>query len=190
MGPDGEKQTIHLCGECAGKKVLDNPILKDLNLPEMLYNLTHGEGIPEEFLEKLSGKKAPPKNEKPQHICMCCGWDEQKLKKTGRMGCPACYTLFAEYVSELLSGIHKGVVHTGKCPPVIEADTKPGKKSLRKPRKNPSAVQREITLLQKELTSAVKREDYEQAAELRDKIALLKKELSAETPAKDGGGNE
>src|SRR5207244_13617245 len=48
--------------------------------------------------------------------CPVCGFGQSDFKKTGRLGCSACYAAFAEGLSALLKAMHKGTEHIGKLP--------------------------------------------------------------------------
>jgi protein arginine kinase activator len=90
--------------------------------------------------------------------CPACGFSQADFKKTGRLGCAQCYETFAEGLQSLLKTMHKGVSHVGKFPArrmrEIEFDT-------------------QVHGLRQELLKAVKVEDYEMAAALRDQLKQL-----------------
>jgi protein arginine kinase activator len=90
--------------------------------------------------------------------CQVCGFTQTDLKKTGRLGCSNCYEVFAEPLRNMLKGMHKGLSHTGKIPGRVRA-------TLEK--------QRLLAGLEGELASAVSGEEYERAAEIRDRIRQL-----------------
>ena len=48
--------------------------------------------------------------------CESCGFTQQDFKKTGRFGCPSCYSHFSNLLEPMLDTMHKGVTHTGKVP--------------------------------------------------------------------------
>src|SRR2546429_2829926 len=52
----------------------------------------------------------------PTQKCPVCGFTQADFKKTGRLGCSACYTTFSEGLSTLLKAMHKGTEHVGKLP--------------------------------------------------------------------------
>lgn len=49
-------------------------------------------------------------------VCSYCGFTESDLKKTLRMGCPACYEVFAPELLTFLPRMHAGTTHAGKIP--------------------------------------------------------------------------
>jgi protein arginine kinase activator len=100
----------------------------------------------------------------PAQKCPVCGFTQIDFKKTGRLGCSACYDTFADGLANLLKGMHKGLKHTGKMP---------AKLSRR------FAMADRVKSLETDLKKAVKNEKYEDAARLRDEIQKLEHELQA-----------
>ena len=96
--------------------------------------------------------------------CTVCGFTQADFKKTGRLGCSSCYGVFAEGLRGMLRNMHKGTTHTGKTPAGFE-----------KLRQHGEAMRS----LQKNLDQAVAAEEYERAADLRDKIRQIEAELRA-----------
>jgi protein arginine kinase activator len=99
-----------------------------------------------------------------QHKCPVCGFTQTDLKKTGRLGCSNCYEVFAEQLGGMLKNMHKGIKHVGKAPA--------GRKAIRE-------MKEALATMENDLADAVRSEDYEKAAELRDRIRDFR-----------GGGNE
>ena len=93
--------------------------------------------------------------------CPICGFGQSDFKKTGRLGCATCYATFAEGLAPLLKGMHKGETHIGKVP---------GRLAM--------TMERESRLkdLHRELRQAVTDENYESAAQIRDRIREGEKE--------------
>lgn len=97
-------------------------------------------------------------------VCESCGTTHQDFKKGGRLGCEACYHIFRPVLDPLLDGMHAGIKHFGKAPAGSEVRID---------------FDREMSGLKKALNDAVETEDFEKAAELRDRIKDLEKELKA-----------
>jgi protein arginine kinase activator len=100
--------------------------------------------------------------------CATCGLTEEEFEKRGRLGCPDCYEHFAPAVRTLIKDMHYGTTHVGK--------------------KAKLAVKRvdlngQIQQLKTELSEAIKSENFEQAAVLRDKIIELEAQVGAMTGA-------
>ena len=90
--------------------------------------------------------------------CPSCGFTQADFKKTGRLGCPVCYETFGEALGSLLKAVHKGTAHAGKIP----------SRQMRS-----LHFDAQLKTLQKDLQRAVKEENYESAARLRDEIKQL-----------------
>lgn len=116
-------------------------------------------------------------------VCPGCGWNLERVRESGgRLGCPDCYRTFAPMIADALTRVQRGPVHLGKRP----QSAGPG---------NRAALQFEIDKLRRELDGHVQREEYEEAAVCRDRIAQLKAELEARpepsgTGREEGGGDE
>jgi len=93
--------------------------------------------------------------------CPACGYPLEALQKTGRMGCGVCYETFSAPLQAALMESQKDLVHRGKRPA----------------RKRATRAE-----LEKEMQDHVARENYEEAARLRDRIAKMK----ATIPSKPG----
>ena len=90
--------------------------------------------------------------------CPVCGLSQADFKKTGRFGCARCYDTFAEGLAEMLKPMHRGVEHVGKVPARLWRSMKHSQ---------------EIQMLQDQLDRAVAQENYESAAEIRDRLRVM-----------------
>ena len=84
--------------------------------------------------------------------CPRCGFRRDDFKARGQFGCPACYSVFAAIVAALLPKLHAGTRHTGKAP--LAGAT--------------------LGTAAAELAAAVAAENYELAAQLRDRLAQFR----------------
>ncbi|KAB2667996.1 MAG: excinuclease ABC subunit B [Verrucomicrobia bacterium] len=143
---ENQVKNVDLCEPCAKQKGVNDPT--GFSLADLLLGL----GASQEIEQAGDAKGAELK-------CETCGFTQAELKKTGRLGCAECYTVFADVLDTLLKGMHKGTQHKGKVPAAIR-----------------ETVTRESGLarLVADLQSAVSREDFESAARLRDEIKTLK----------------
>ena len=91
--------------------------------------------------------------------CTNCGLTYSEFQTAGRLGCPLDYETFRRNLVPLLERVQSGLQHVGKAPKNVG-------RSYR--------LEQEMNRLQKELDSAVAREDYEKAASLRDKIHAVR----------------
>ncbi len=99
----------------------------------------------------------------PGRRCDACGMRLSDLRNTGRVGCPQCYETFREHLEPLLRRVHGATEHRGHGPGAAQ---------------DREHVQHELARLRRELLDAVRREDYEQAARVRDEIARRETELA------------
>jgi protein arginine kinase activator len=100
-----------------------------------------------------------PFNDLNARECPHCGIKFKDFRGTGRLGCANDYEVFREELMPLLENIHGEKQHIGKAPRRRDAAGK--------------TRTTESTQLRKLLHQAVNREDYEEAARLRDQIRRL-----------------
>ncbi len=145
---NGQVKTVHLCAQCAAKRK------KPIVMSGFSFN---------DFMSAFYDE-----NEPSDTICEVCGTTLSDFKKTGRLGCSNCYKVFESSILPVLKGIHLNVKHTGKRPGQrVEIDFTKQNEDEKKDKK---------AELKRELRIAVSTENFEQAAKLRDEIALLEKE--------------
>lgn len=109
-------------------------------------------GLTNQIDEKPTGKTALS--------CPECGMTLAIFRKTGRLGCGNCYKVFYKSLIPILNSIHKSTKHLGKIP-------SRAKKAM--------GTVTKIRDLELRLQDAVKKEEFEQAAKIRDKIRNLEK---------------
>ena len=144
---NGKMHKIDLCEGCAKTKGVSDPT--GFSLADLLLGLGQS--------ETPTAEGAAPAETR----CPACGMTQSDFKKSGRLGCSRCYDTFAEALAPLLKSMHKGEQHVGKCPP--------GRAE------NLVAAER-LKVLRRDLDVAVKAENFEAAAELRDRIKKLEQE--------------
>ena len=160
---DGKVKSLHLCESCAAQHSMDAADLHGFNLAEVLFDIA---GKVADAVKSESSDEAESVSEP---VCPNCGWSLQKFRKTGYLGCPECYNVFDSQISGMLKNIHRGDHHTGKIPISTGNDRKHGRQS--------ALLKREVERLRKELEEKVRREEYEDAAMLRDRIQELEKNI-------------
>jgi protein arginine kinase activator len=147
---DGEVRTGSLCAQCAKAEGIDTGFgLSDTPLGGFLAAL--GEGI------GPGGTTSEPQEE---GRCGSCGATLKDFRETGRVGCADCYRSFDPPLRELLRRIHGSTHHTGERPegaPVLSDVGRP-------------AASSPVLQLREELRRAVEAEQFERAAELRDRL--------------------
>ncbi len=93
-----------------------------------------------------------------QQECPLCGMTFVEFRNTGRLGCPNDYQEFRSELVPLLENIHGEARHVGKTPRRLPQTKQ---------------TQNELMQLRNRLKQAVTREDYEEAARIRDRIKAL-----------------
>ena len=48
--------------------------------------------------------------------CPLCGTGREEISRTGRAGCPDCYTVFEDMFMPYMKRIHGATAHVGKIP--------------------------------------------------------------------------
>lgn len=144
------KKETHLCEECARTKGV--PYKTQFTVKEFLGSVASKGEAPSDT--PVAATPAPPTGELAEP-CPSCGITFADFRSSGRLGCHADYDHFKRGLLPLLEKIHGSVQHTGRVPARVGARIE---------------RQRLIAALQRDLSQAVEREEYERAAELRDKI--------------------
>ena len=171
---NGETNTLHICAECAKKRNLAEGNAVNSHFHEMLERLTQAIANSADLkLAELFEQKKPEEEESKDILCNACGTSWQAFKKNGKLGCAACYEQFGQLlVGSVMLG-HHGSVHCGKTPPKTVEQWHDAAVSER------INLRRELERLRKGLDESIRREEFEQAAELRDKIASIETELTS-----------
>jgi protein arginine kinase activator len=141
---EGEKLERHLCERCAVEQGLIQ---------------VHKPTFTTEVLEGFIASAKAASSADTDIVCDECGISYVEFRNQGLLGCPKDYDSFADALTPLIERAHDGAKHhIGKAP-----------KSLGDAR----TAQQEARRLKRLLEEAVAAEDYERAAELRDRIRTL-----------------
>jgi len=137
--------TLHLCERCAAEKGVESP--------GSVAKTPLGT-----FLAAM-GKEVEVPTPRTADTCSRCGASLQDFRESGRLGCPDCWRAFESPLRDLLRRLHGSTLHVGEryadrhgtpgAPPVEAAD------------------------LRERLRAAVESENFELAAELRDRLRVL-----------------
>ncbi len=145
----GQITQRHLCADCMAK----------MNMNLAAGNVKH---LLSAIMSAITGTAEEAASEAiaPEEDVLCerCGTTLSQFTKSGRLGCPSCYTAFREQLTPMLQQIHGRVQHAGRKPIDDEA------------------AQRRRTVyerLSRQLEQAVAVEDFETAAILRDQLRHL-----------------
>lgn len=152
------------CNKCPNAATLHiTEILGEDNVEELhLCEICAHKYLSEPQQPKAAAKPSPAEDEEElagaQHECDLCGVKFVDFRNTGRLGCPHDYDVFRDELLQLLENIHGETRHVGKTPKRLPHNKQ---------------AQAELTQLRKQLSQAVHREAYEEAAQLRDRIRQL-----------------
>ena len=147
---DEQMSEMHLCEDCAREKNVQ--MEQQFGLADLLAGLADfGKQVKD--VEKIKIK------------CANCALSYEDFRKFGRLGCSECYVSFREHLGNLLKKIHGSNRHLGKVPAAIPAQP-------------PKTKSENLEELRRELDQAVKSENFERAAQLRDRIHELEEKKS------------
>ena len=152
---DGQAKEFHLCQDCASTI---SPYQKKMSALESAWN----EILAQLLAQEKGGKKAPEEPEEPKEkidlVCDNCGFPFESYRQSPFLGCSVCYQIFLKYLINDIRKIHGSTQHVGRVPSrynkLIE-------------------IKRSLDKLRLDLQDAVKSENFERAAALRDEIRTL-----------------
>ena len=153
----GVKKEVHLCEEHAaehGMPAISTP--QPLN--KMLTHFVIAQGQDAASKARASRKVA----------CPGCGLTFSRFRQCGTLGCSQCYQAFEKQLAPLIGRSQAGATHhTGKTP-----------------RRGGGSIDREaqVRALLRELDNAVAAEQFERAAEVRDRLRMLEERAAQVGP--------
>lgn len=173
---NGVKTEHNLCTQCASH--IDMGQYSDL---------FEGEFPLGKLLSGLLGmQETDPASEKFSGVvCPVCGTTYEEFVKNSRFGCPDCYSVFDPLIAENIRHLQGSEKHVGKRPAYLARGTEqpkegeqevPGSSTPGAEGPAPLTMEERVRLLRTRLKDAVKREEYEEAASLRDEIHKLEEE--------------
>jgi protein arginine kinase activator len=140
--------TLHLCERCAAEKGVESPgSLPKTPLGTFLAAM--GQELPEQTPTPRTGDTCPR-----------CGGSLQDFRESGRLGCSDCYRSFEVPLRDLLRRLHGSTHHMGERYADGDAPTAPQERH-------------QVTELREQLRLAVETENFELAAELRDRLRVM-----------------
>lgn len=145
---NGQVTDLVLCADCARKKGLFDP--QTLTFSEKFFPEEFKKRVDNIVRELTEGTDLTVATHEERDVlthCPACGFTLDVFRKTGRLGCPDCYTVFARELE-------------AELPVDTDASAAP----------EPSDERSE---LEQQLREAIDREDYERAAALRDSLRNL-----------------
>lgn len=145
-----EMRTLHLCAACAAERGLsaEPAVSESPNDPPLLG-----------FLGQLGSASPAASVTAASEPCPFCGTTASDFRNAGRVGCSQCYVHFESQLRGLLRRIHGSAQHAGK---LYMSDTTDISDRLG-----------QLSSMRRRLKRAIETEDFETAAELRDRIHEL-----------------
>lgn len=163
---NGEKKEQYLCEECAAKYT-------SFQIEKASSDSSLG-GLLSSILSSYYGEKTKaPAAKEATMVCKSCGITYQEVLEAGKLGCADCYKSFGEMIERTLRQIQGADTHIGKSPEAFCSKAKKEKVTKESPQKEPDRLEK----LSFQLQQAIEREEFEEAARLRDEIRALKKEV-------------
>jgi len=144
---DGAMKKIALCESCAEERGVTDPeglLMADQLLSPAASSSSGSEGN----ILSIDGAGE----------CPACHFTLADYQKVGRLGCSQCYYAFNQEIEPRLPTLHKGLKHEGRVPEGMVAVEQ---------------MREEIAALKVALQQAILAEDYEEAANLRDRIQKI-----------------
>lgn len=164
---NGEKKEVHVCEICAKEKgYMTYPGEDMYTLHNLLAGLFNFEQGPMKQTPQQEGMSL-----KSDLQCPHCSMTFSHFKKVGKFGCATCYETFSSRLDPIFRRVHSGnTKHHGKIP------TRKGEHLH---------TRKKIAAYKDELEQLIDKEEFEEAAIVRDKIRAL--ESSDELPDKEVG---
>lgn len=161
-----------LCQSCEKRqatthiKTILNGELKEFNLcPECAQKMGYGSffgGFGFDFDKLFGSFMDSVSTGQSTKRCQCCGSSFEDIAKTGKIGCANCYKVFYDELLPSIQRIHGRTCHTGKLARSAGTEVK---------------IKNEISQCKYDLEQAIKAQEFEKAAELRDRIRELEKNI-------------
>lgn len=147
---------MHLCNECAFASDMNFGLSFMSEMPVDVQSLDQALKHAHNFwFAPDNGSYGQPK---PVLSCTDCGYLFDNFKKSSLLGCAVCYDEFRRELAPVFAKLQPGNRHVGKIP-----------KSFRE------NIQKDLDLseLKVALKAAIYKEEYEEAAKIRDTIRTL-----------------
>jgi protein arginine kinase activator len=168
---NGKQKTYRLCGDCEAELEKSGE-LKEIDTGKMFdgfdsflenpFNEMHS------LLASMFGDndtkqlKSADAKENTEKKCPACGTTFREFAENGMAGCPTCYETFADELKPTLGKVHGHTSHIGRAPARF---------------KEKLDAKKHIAELEAEQKEAVKNEDFEKAAQIRDELKELRNTL-------------
>lgn len=140
---------VRLCEQCAAERGLQASV----SAPPAAIG---------DFLQSVQQHMPPSQSDAVR--CSFCASTLRDFRQTGRLGCPYCYTAFEQSLRDLLRKVHGQGQHRGReyagASGALEAPL-------------PASLQASPDRLRERLERAIRNEEFELAASLRDQLRAI-----------------
>lgn len=150
---NGEFEEIYLCSECAKKMGYTD------SFSGFGFDLSS-------FFPSFFSQPKASLGEGTVERCPKCGTSFGEIVKSGKIGCADCYEKFYDLLVPSIRRIHGKTRHNGK---IIDSS----EKTIRE-----ETVEEKIEKLKIRLEQSVEKQEFEEAAQLRDEIKALESEAN------------
>ncbi|WP_419749843.1 UvrB/UvrC motif-containing protein [Terrisporobacter petrolearius] len=155
---NGQESRMYLCNDCAKNYPLFNFNSQDpFSIKDVMekFDISEDDSIETKKENLLAMDKDC---EESEIICPNCYSTYNEYRETGKVGCSKCYEVFEKQLKPILRNIYGYEEYIGKSPKKDNSHIYPNK---------------EMITLKEDLNRAVEQEEYEKAADIRDKIKEL-----------------
>ena len=146
---NGVKEEHHYCQQCANQKEQGSGPMFSSMFDDTFFN--------NQFFANVMYPQSALGNSKAI-TCPQCGMTISAFNHQGRLGCDVCYDAFRQHLIPLIKRIQGSTSYEGRIPQRGAADLK---------------LEQQIKTLKNQLIQAVKEEQFEKAAQIRDEIKSL-----------------
>lgn len=187
---NGKRVERHLCEKCARNEGI--AVQVGMSVPEMIEKMLEQATQGQPTAPAPAGR---PKVEVAKaSVCPTCGATYAEFRQSGLLGCAECYRVFEPQLGPLLERAHEGGTHhVGKVPRraltgARESAASSGKPPAEAVLGGPEQRAGKAAALRKQLDEAVRAEQYERAAAIRDELRRLTEleGLPLRPPASEG----
>lgn len=154
---NGQKQEIWLCEECA-KNISDIPLLNNIS-SEIDFPF---QGLLTGVISNMSHASVEKEKREPEKKCPNCGLTYKEFKTSGKVGCAICYDVFSQEIERMLKTKTKDQDYSGKVPQKSEFEI---------------SQKRKLKNLKENLQKLISKEEYEEAAIVRDSIKTIENNI-------------
>lgn len=154
---------MKLCDECGINPAsihLTQIMQNETQVSHLCEECARKKGISLSISQETFADSAFPKEMESPKKCSTCNCSYATFKSKGWLGCSDCYQSFEKEIDDLLIQVHGSFVHKGK--------------RYTRNAGTPQALSGEMKRLRHELALAIKNEEFEQAASIRDAIHSIK----------------